>query len=255
VQLGGNVKAKDAEKAFKVMQEGDVLFIDEMHHLVSQKRTDSEWLLTVMQDGQLTLPEGTVQVPDVTVIGATTDGQKLPKAVLERFKIKPILVEYTEAEALQIAKLTAERNDFGGLIPMPENSDWLVAVTKACARNPRRMDTLLGAVRDSVLAGRTQDGPNGYDISTALKWNGLTEDGLDKLAQEYLVGLWVNGGSSGIASIKALLSTEQIKHTEDDLIRRGYVHVTASGRQLTDFGQERALTLAQQIMTNMEEAA
>jgi Holliday junction resolvasome RuvABC ATP-dependent DNA helicase subunit len=260
VELGGSVRENDAAKALKHMVDGDVLFLDEIHRLVSRGKSGIEWLLTLMEDGTLHLPTGAVKAPDITIIAATTDGQKLPTTVLDRFPIKPVLEDYTDAQALRIAELTAARQGFGDLVPMPESNAWLAQVAAACVNNPRRIRQLLIAVRDSTLAsGNLVPGPHGYDIATALVWNGLTRDGLDRLAQGYLVGLLSYGGVTGLSTLKALLQTEHIQHTENDLVQRGFVQVTPKGRALTDYGQERAQSLAEELVAkhiaNKEDAA
>jgi len=248
VELGGNVKETDAAKALKSMVDGDILFLDEIHRLVHRGKAGIEWLLTLMEEGQLHLPTGVVKAPDITVIGATTDGQKLPQTILDRFPIKPVLEPYSDAEALQIAVLTAKRQGFGDILPMPTSTAWLAHVAAACVNNPRRIRQLLIAVRDSSLAKGLTPGEDGYDITVALTWSGLTRDGLDRLAQQYLVGLLSYGGVTGASTLKALLQTEHIQHTEDDLVQRGYVQVTPKGRALTDFGQERAESLAEELI-------
>ena len=251
VELGGLVTDKDVAKALRAMQDGDILFLDEIHRLVARGKAKAEWLLTLMQDGVLHLPTGVVEAPNITVVGATTDGQKLSQAILDRFYIRPVLVPYTDSEALDIARLTAKRNNFGGLLPMPEDDAWLVEVAKASDNNPRRMGVLLASIRDSALAGLATEGQGGYDIGTALKWNGLTPDGLDTLAQEYLLGLYSYGGTAGISTLKALLNTDELKHTEDALIRRGFVQVTGKGRELSDYGEKRVKELVIELRDKM----
>ena len=216
-------------------------------------------MLTLMEDGTLQTPNGVIQAPDITIIAATTDGQKLPQTVLDRFPIKPVLEAYSDAEAAQIAYLTAKAQKFGDILPMPDSNAWLARVAAASSNNPRRIRQLLIAVRDSVLAHANYSaaeggwtnlpmGPDGYDITTALTWNGLTHDGLDRLAQGYLVGLLSYGGTTGLSTLKALLQTEHIQHTEDDLVQRGFVQVAPKGRMLTDYGMERASDLADELI-------
>jgi hypothetical protein len=61
------------------------------------------------------------------------------------------------------------------------------AIAQAAINNPRDMETLLVAVRGSVLGGQAYVTSSGeYDFETALRWLVLTEDGLNKLAQDYL---------------------------------------------------------------------
>lgn len=245
VELGGLVTDKDAVMALKAMKDGDVLFLDEVHRLVSRGKAKAEWLLTLLQDGTIHTPTGVVQAPRITVIAATTDAQKLPETILDRFPIKPVLDPYSDDEATKIALLTAERLGFGDVVPLPADTGWLTGVAKACDNNPRRMGDLLESVRDVALSTDCANLlPNGYSLDIALDWNGLTPDGLTTTAQHYLLGLFGYGGRAGLPSIKALLNEEQVGHTEKLLIQKGLIQVTPQGRELTPIGIDRALELA-----------
>lgn len=257
VELGGTVSDRDAVKALKAMQDGDVLFLDEVHRLVSHGKARAEWLLTLLQDGTIQTPGGAVEAPAITVIAATTDAQRLPQTILDRFPLKPILEAYTLSEATRIAKVAAYRLGFGTpdaegkiALPMPDSSSWLERVAKASDNNPRRMGVLLTAVRDVAIATELSnlDGDEGYDIDLALKWNGLTEDGLTRGAQDYMLALWSYGGTAGASTLKAALAEEQVGHTEKLLIQKGYMTVTPRGRELTDYGHERARELAKEAI-------
>lgn len=253
VELGGSVGDRDVVKAIRTMQDGDCLFLDEVHRLVSRGKARAEWLLTLLQDGVIQLPTGVVTAPKITVIAATTDAQKLPETILDRFPIKPVLEPYSDEEAVQIARISAQRLGFGDLLPLPVVDQWLSQVAKACDNNPRRMGQLLTSVRDVALTNDCADlGEAGYDIATALDWNGLTTDGLTASDQDYLLALFSYGGTAGLPSIKAMLGEDQVGHTEKHLIQRGYVKVTPRGRELTDYGLERTHALATE---KMEETA
>lgn len=251
VELGGKVRDVDAAAALKEMQDGDVLFLDEIHRLVQGGKASAEWLLTLMQDGVLHTPTGVVQAPDITVIAATTDKQKLPQTILDRFKIVPPLEPYSAAEAIEIARLTAAQVGYGGEhLPMPTESAWLTKVVRACDNNPRRIGTLLESNRDVAIASRDEAGSpgnlseDGYDISLALTWAGLTEDGLTQEMQDYLTTLVHYGGSAGAATLKMALHESDIVHTERALIQKGFIIITPRGRLLTDLGTPRAQEIA-----------
>lgn len=254
VELSGLVNDKDAAAAVKVMEDGDVLFLDEIHRLFSQGKGRAEWLLTLLQDGELHLPTGVVTAPKITVIAATTDKEKLPQTVLDRFVTQPILIPYTPDEGVKIAQSQARRLGFGGeYLPSPTTNQWLLAVSRATKQNPRRIGQLLATVRDVALSTdlKNFDQEYGYDISLALKWNGLTEDGITRVGQDYLVGLLAYGGTAGISTLRALLGEELLIHTERELIQDGYIEITPRGRVLTDFGTERALALHDTEMENI----
>lgn len=247
VELGGLVGDREVKMALHQMRRGDVLFLDEVHRLVNRGKARAEWLLQLLQDGELVTPQGVVPSPGITVIAATTDAQKLPQTILDRFLIQPVLEPYTDQEAAQIAAEQAKRV-FGDFVPMPEQTDWLVDVARACGNNPRRMTMLLTNVRNTCLSGEPPVSERGYDISQARDWSGLTEDGLDALEQGYLTGLYSYGGHAGISTLRALLNEEQLGQTEKRLIQRGYITIGTKGRELTGLGVERAQALVQSLM-------
>lgn len=250
VELSGLVTDKDAAKALKSMVDGDVLFIDEIHRLVGFGKSRAEWLLTLLQDGELHMPTGVITAPKITVIAATTDKEKLPQTILDRFVIQPILEQYSDAEGKEIALFQAKRLGFGvPRLPLPGKDQWLSEVTQAAKNNPRRIGQVLTTVRDVALSSKLANlSDQGYDLTKALKWLGLTSDGITRGGQDYLLGLLAYGGIAGATTIKALLNEEQLAHTERDLIQEGYVAVTPRGRMLTDYGEDRARQLADERM-------
>lgn len=249
VELSGLVTDKDACAAIKVMKDGDVLLLDEVHRLVSHGKAKAEWLLTLLQDGELHMPTGVVIAPKITVIAATTDKEKLPQTILDRFQVQPILENYTTAEGLLIAQMQAKRLGYGSeLLPMPEATDWLAGVARAARNNPRRISQLLSSVRDVALSNPGSMTSQGYDIATALEWNGLTPDGITRIGQDYMMGLLAYGGTAGVATIKALLNEADLTHTERDLIQSGCLEITSQGRTLTDYGSDRAIELVETRM-------
>jgi Holliday junction DNA helicase RuvB len=241
--VSGRMDAKQLAAVLKQMDDGDVLFIDEIHRLVDGGKRHAEVFLHLMQDGVLMLPTGQLRVPDVTIMGATTDAQRLPRTIIDRFVIKPQLVEYTTDEAVQIAAGMARRLGFGERLPMPEANDWLVKVVTAANHNPREGYNLLITVRDIALSSEAQnfDGET-YDLSLPLEWAGLTEDGLNPLAQQYLLVL--AGTFDGTAGERALSSTLAepggLSQTEQLLVSKGFIAHSPKGRTLTDRGWERA---------------
>lgn len=250
-ELGGVVTDKQVISALKVMQDGDVLFLDEVHRLVSSGKAKAEWLLTLLQDGSIQTGTGTHEAPKITVIAATTDAQRLPQTILDRFPIQPILEPYSSQEALAIARTSALRMGFGDGedLPLPAETIWLERLARAADNNPRRIGSLLTTVRDIALATDRSNlhGDEGYDVEIALEWAGLTADGLTKGMQTYMVGLWTYGGTAGATTMKALVAEEQVGQTEKALIQKGYLVVTPRGRELTDYGLERAQELAKDM--------
>jgi len=233
VEVGGTVTVKDIRPVLHAMQDHDVLFIDEIHRLVAGGKRNIEWMLQLLQDGVLALPSGTERVPRITVIGATTDDQKLPQTILERFPIQPPLVPYSKIEAFAIARSTAGRL---GAHLAPAQLD---EVTAAANCNPRVIGRLLKTIRDIQVANlECQD-----IVEKALTFTGLSDDGLTCLSQDYLMLLYGYGGTAGIGTMRAALNTERLDQTERLLIQKGLIAITGKGRELTVLGSTRAQAL------------
>lgn len=251
VELGGAVTDKDAILALRAMEDKDVMFLDEVHRLIQGNSSRADWLLTLLQDGKIQTPRGGVVAPKITVIAATTEAQKLRETILDRF-IKPVLVSYSTPEAVRIADYTARRLGFGvdPGTPMPEQRGWLTGVAKASDNNPRRMSDLISTVRDIALSTdlANASATEGYDLTQALEFSGLTPDGLTYGAVLYMLALYANDGTAGVATIKAIVNEANLDHTEKALITRGFINVSSRGRELTTSGMARARDLAKQTV-------
>ncbi len=212
------------------MQPKDVLFIDEIHRLVATGKRNAEWLLQLLWEGTLVLPTGVVEIAPITVIAATTDAQKLPQTILDRFQVVPEIVPYTELEAVQIAQVTAER--LGVDLPVAQYH----RIAAAADYNPRLIGRLLTTCRDIIIANASHPDP----VSQAMDWTGVTPDGLTRIAQDYLMLLYGYGGLAGQATLKAALNESELALTEKSLIQRGFIAITGQGRELTKLGVGRA---------------
>lgn len=246
VEVAGKISVDEARMILAGMQDGDVLFVDEIHQLVAGGQVKAEWLLHVLQDGTLMTKNGPEPIPDITVVAATTDQGRLPLTILGRFPIKPILEPYNEDEAATICESLAKRCGFGEspVLPVPGPAT-RVLIARAATCNPRDMKMLLVSLRDATLSEATVAVGSTYDLSVALDWSGYTEDGLTRLAQDYLMVLLVTyDGQAGEKTIgSALGEPGPLKHTEQLLIQKGLLSITSSGRQLTPEGVDRAVAL------------
>jgi holliday junction DNA helicase RuvB len=245
LEVQGQVDVQDGIRALTAMQDGDILFWDEIHNAISTGRAKAEWLLSFLQDGVIVTPSGVTHVPKVTVVAATTDAQRLPEAILSRFTVKPVLESYSESEAEQIVEVVA-RNVFckiGLAAPGDFNRK---AIVQASNGNPRTITQLLKILRDSALMhGYTDPGLDMYPMDDMFTWSGLTHDGLDRLAQDYLTTLFTQpnfrAGEKSIA--QALGEPTPPRHTEKLLIQKGFIRIAAQGRELTPEGVERVTEL------------
>lgn len=244
LQTSGPLDASDARRLMSSMQDRDILFIDEAHTLVTGGRNKADWLLPFMIEGRLYTEMGAQQMPDVTIVAATTDVGKLPNTLISRFMIRPTLVPYTPDEGAKIAFNLAGR--IGVDVPRGKVCQ---RIAVAADYNPRAMRQILTAVRDLQYA-RPETHPN---LDTAFEWAGVSEDGLSTLAREFLIVLLTSKeNTASIESIKAQLGEPgPLKHEEQTLLKRSLVTITGRGRQLTDLGRQRGL---EELMNLREKA-
>lgn len=241
----GQISKDQARVILGDMIDGDVWLIDEFHQLMDSGRKNAEWILHLLQDGVLPGPFGMEEQPKITIIAATTDPQKLPPAILSRFPLRPQLESYSREDAAFMAYTMAKRilEEHG----MPELSDDdALLLADAADGNPRKMKNLLGNLRDLTLCEEIELIEGRYDIAGMLAFAGLTPDGLDKGAQDYLVALArVFGGTAGERALDSHLKLPGgVKDVESALMKRNLLAKTSSGRTLTKAGIQRAKELA-----------
>lgn len=230
------------------MCDNDVLFWGEFHRAVARGRMKAEFLLAYMQDGIVMTNHGPISLPKVTVMADTTDAQKLPETILSRFKIRPVLVAYSEEEAATIAQRMAPNHLDHDLL-VPPSWETCIELARAANCNPREVDTLLVRLRDAALCRYATFTPEGhYDLTKALSWAGVTSDGLTRLAQDYMIVLLTTfEGKAGEATIaKSLGEPTAPRHTERLLLQKGYISVKPGGRELTKTGIDRTVALLEE---------
>lgn len=224
--------------------DGDFLFIDEIHGLANNGKRGAEILLKVLEDGVAYLPDGSVhELNKITIIGATTDKDKLPETIIDRFKIKPYFQPYSSIELDKITIQFARRHD----ALMQINSDLVEAIANACRGTPRIAEELVMGTRDLGLhLGRP---PTPGELLAFME---VEPDGLTRIHVHYLTALrqYFRRESAegeieyivGEAAITQILrETKQgIGRIERFLIEIGMIDRTPRGRRLTERGIRRA---------------
>lgn len=231
VSVSGAMGVEEARQILNGMQDGDVLFWDEIHLAVAGNRNRADWMLPLLTDGVLMTARGAEQMPDVTVIAATTDLGKLQETLISRFPVPPKLVPYTDDEAEDLVFNLGERM---GVWIEPKHRP---AVAKAASNNPRAMRKILTAVRDLSYVSTP------VDMAKAFRWAGFEPDGLGVVAVDMLLVLLGSPEcTASIDSIQAQLGEPgPLRHHEQTLLQRALITITGRGRQLTDEGRERAV--------------
>lgn len=241
--ISGKVTAQKARMVLSEMEDRDVLIYDEFHRVAEGSRTNAEWLLHLLQDGVLMGPLGAETQPKITLIAATTNPQKVPQAVLDRFMLVPPMQDYSTAEAARIAQLMGPRylDDLPKLIKREAT-----LLASAAGNNPRSIKRLLTSLRDMTITKSLPLHNGRFDIRGLLAWHGITEDGLSPVAQQYLRALAFDfGGSAGVKALEERLQQPGgLTEVERALMDRGLVARTRTGRSLTQTGITRSRQLA-----------
>lgn len=246
--VSGVLTADNGRMLLTTLKDRDVVLWDEAHTMVDKGKRHADWLLTYTQDGLIPGPMGMEEYPRVSFIFCTTHATRLPEALLSRLMKVPV-EEYTTEEAAKIAIRTSTDLLFKHNLPSIGKSDALALAT-AGHNNPRAMRNLLIQLRDLVLAGELRPlGNNRYPIDELLEFAGVTPDGLDATAQQYLNCLAFEfAGSAGSKRIEDRLQVPGgLAMTERLLMDKKLIAQTTTGRKLTKEGIVRARELAEGV--------
>ena len=229
-------KPKDLVGILTALDEGDILFIDEIHRL---GRVVEEFLYPAMEDYQIdfVVDRGayakTLKLPlkRFTLVGATTRAGMLSAPLRERFGITHHLDYYSVDELTRIVTRSAS------VLCVPIDAEGAKTIASRSRGTPRIANRLLRRVRD--FAEVRASGHITIEVADeALRREGVDELGLDKLDRAFLRTIIENygGGPVGMAAIAATL-TEDAETLEDVvepyLLKEGFVVRTASGRKAT----------------------
>ena len=202
-----------------------VLFIDEIHRL---PKIVEEFLYPVMEDFILNIvieskPES-IDLPQFTLVGATTSGGSLSQPFYDRFAIKEHLSFYTPDELAKLAGLNAKK--LGLMI----DDEALLEIAKRSKGTPRILNARLQWYKNYTAFHKNQL----IDINTIFSSQGIDDRGLDIYDRLYLEILLKNKGNPlGLKSISSLtgIAMETIENSiEPYLIRQGFVIRTQKGR-------------------------
>lgn len=229
-------KPKDLVGILTALQEGDILFIDEIHRLGS---VVEEFLYPAMEDFRvdIVMDSGAyaktykIPVERFTLVGATTRAGMLSAPLRERFGLSYHLDYYSDTDLEKIVTRSA------GVLEIPIERAGAATIARRSRGTPRIANRLLRRVRD--YAQVRADGTITAEVADeALRREGVDERGLDRLDRAYIrtIAEQYRGGPAGIAAIAATL-TEDAETLEDVvepfLLKVGFVVRTASGRKVT----------------------
>lgn len=227
--------AGDLASILSSLQEGEVLFIDEIHRM---SRAAEEMLYLAMEDFRVDVMVGKgpgatsipLQLPHFTLVGATTRSGLLPSPLRDRFGFTAHL-EYYDAEDLRnILQRSARLLD----IDLPDEAAELLA--SRSRGTPRIANRLLRRVRDFSVV---ENHPVNLDsVQKTLEIYEVDEFGLDRLDRAVLDALITNfsGGPVGLKTLAVAVGEEAEtveEVVEPFLLRLGMLRRTSRGRIAT----------------------
>ncbi len=230
-------KAGDLAALLTNLEPGDVLFIDEIHRL---SPVVEEILYPAMEDFQLDIMIGEgpaarsikLDLPQFTLVGATTRAGLLTSPLRDRFGIVQRLEFYNVADLTHIVARSA------ALLGVKMDYEGAGEVAKRSRGTPRIANRLLRRVRD--YAEMKGDGTVSAKMAdSALNMLNVDERGFDHMDRRLLMAMLHNfdGGPVGVESLAAAISED--RGTIEDviepyLIQQGFMARTPRGRILTN---------------------
>jgi holliday junction DNA helicase RuvB len=230
-------KAGDLAGLLTNLEEGDVLFIDEIHRL---NKVIEEYLYSAMEDFKIDLmidsgPSARsvqIKLNPFTLIGATTRSGLLSAPLRSRFSINFRLEYYSKEILEKIVNRSAE------ILNIPIDSKAVKEIAKRSRGTPRILNNLLRRVRD--FAEVEGNGKITHEIAIksldALK---IDKKGLDEMDNKIIDAIIqkFNGGPVGIKTIATACGEEAntIEEVyEPFLVQEGYIKRTQKGRVATE---------------------
>lgn len=218
------------------LQEGDVLFIDEIHRL---NRSVEEVLYPAMEDRALDIIIGKgpsarsirLDLPNFTLVGATTRAGQLSAPLRDRFGVILRLELYTDEQLATIVKRSA------GILNIPIEQGGALQIASRSRGTPRIANRLLKRSRD--FAQVKNDGViNAEAAEDALSRMEIDQLGLDGIDRRLLTTMIknYNGGPVGLETIAAAIGEEAVTIEdvyEPYLMQIGFLSRTPRGRCVT----------------------
>ena len=232
-------KPGDLAALLTSLNDGDILFIDEIHRL---SRSIEEVLYPAMEDFALDIIIGKgpsarsirLDLKKFTLVGATTRAGQLSAPLRDRFGVILRLELYTPEELARIVKRSA------GILNIEAENDGALEIASRSRGTPRIANRLLKRARDYA-----QVMGNGIitveSAQNALERMEIDELGLDLVDRNLLKAMIenYNGGPVGLDTIAAMIGEEAVTIEdvyEPYLMQLGFLTRTPRGRKVTALG-------------------
>jgi len=229
-------RAGDMAAILTSLEEGDFLFIDEIHRL---NRQIEEVLYPAMEDYAMDIVLGQgpsartirMDLPRFTLVGATTRTGLMTKPLLDRFGFNARLDYYAPEDLKKIVVRNA------GILKIPTTDGGAQQLSTRSRGTPRIANRLLRRVRDyaEVVGDGTIDEET---AKAALAMQGVDYLGLDRIDRDYLslIIQKFDGGPVGVGTISVALG--EARDTVEDvyepyLLQSGLIQRTSRGRIAT----------------------
>lgn len=218
------------------LNQGDVLFIDEIHRL---SRTSEEVLYSAMEDFAVDIVTGKgpmansihMAVPKFTLVGATTRAGQLSAPLRDRFGMLFRLEMYSPEELSQIVRRSA------AILGIDAEPEGILEIARRSRGTPRIANRMLKRVRD--YAQVKGEGVISLDIAReAIAMQGVDALGLDKTDRTMLATMMdkFGGGPVGLDTLAATTGEDAITIEdvyEPYLMQLGFLMRTPRGRVCT----------------------
>ncbi len=222
------------------LNEGDVLFIDEIHRL---NRAVEETLYSAMEDFRVDIVTGssratavTIELPPFTLIGATTRLNLLTPPLRSRFGLVCRLELYSVSELVKVAEAVSRK------LELKIDGEGLELLARCGRGTPRILIQVLKRVRDYAVV-------HGWKVvdrekaERVLKELGIDSYGLDRLDRKILqtIADKFKGGPVGLNTLATVLKedVDTIENVHEPyLIEMGFLIRTPRGRRITEKGLE-----------------
>jgi len=229
-------KPKDLAALLTNLEEGDILFIDEIHRM---NRVVEEILYPAMEDKHIDIiigqgPAATsvrIDLKSFTLIGATTRSGQLSKPLRDRFGIELKLELYEPKDLKRIIERSAD------ILGVPIEPDGAMELAMRSRGTPRIANRILRRVRD--FAEVYGDGTITKEIADdALLRLEIDREGLDNIDRRLLKTIieQYSGGPVGLDTLAATVNEESVTIEdvyEPYLMQQGYLTRTSRGRCVT----------------------
>ncbi len=226
-------RAGDLAALLTDLQEGDVLFIDEIHRL---HRSVEEMLYSAMEDGRLDILIGKgptarsirLELPKFTLVGATTRTGLVSGPLRDRFGFVGRLDLYDPRDLRAIVERSAR------ILGVQIDAEGAIRIAERSRGTPRVANRLLRRVRDFAEV-RGEGFIDGVTASEGLELFGVDELGLDKVDRAILTTLCARFGGQPVGLTTLAQCVGEEPDTIEDayepyLLQSGLIQRTSRGR-------------------------